>query len=46
MISNITEALLGLMDIVWLMVIAVLLMLTIPIWVIPYTAYKLWRGNT
>ena len=53
MTSRFTQDLFGLMEIIWLYVIAVLLIITIPVWVVPYTVYKCWkffdvklRGNT
>ena len=41
MISFFTDSVLGLMEIVWLMAITVVLIVTIPIWFIPYTVFAL-----
>ena len=38
-----TQDLFGLMEIIWLYVIALLLIVTIPVWVVPYTGYKCWK---
>jgi hypothetical protein len=43
MTSTFTEDLLGMLEIVWLLVLAVFLILTIPVWVLPYTAYRIWK---
>jgi hypothetical protein len=42
--SHFTEAFFGLMEIVWLMFICLLVILTLPIWVIPFTAFKCWKS--
>ena len=44
-----TETVLWFMEYAWLMVIASLVLLTLPIWFIPYAVFKVWkyfRGNT
>lgn len=38
--AHFTEALFGITEIIWLMFIALLVLLTLPFWVIPYTGYK------
>ena len=40
MTATFVEALFGLMEIIWLMVIAGFLLFSAPIWVVPYTIYK------
>lgn len=47
--ANFFEALFGLMEMAWLMVMAVIVLLTLPVWLLPYTAFKVWksfRGET
>ena len=44
MSEHFTEAFFGLMEIAWLMFICLLLLLTLPIWVIPFTAFKCWKS--
>lgn len=44
MTSEFTEVLFGLMEIVWMMAVAVILFITIPVWILPYTLYKIWRN--
>ena len=49
MTDTFIETVLRFMEYAWLMVIAGLVLLTLPIWLIPYTAFKVWkyfRGNT
>jgi hypothetical protein len=49
MSDTFTETILWFMEYVWLMVIVSLVLLTLPIWFIPYTVFKVWkyfRGNT
>ena len=44
-----TETVLWFMEYAWLMVIVSLVLLTLPIWFIPYTVFKVWKyfgGNT
>ena len=44
-----TETVLWFMEYAWLMVIASLVLLTLPIWLIPYAVFKVWNtlmGNT
>ena len=36
------EAVFGLMETIWLMVVAGVMLFTTPIWIVPYTAYKIW----
>jgi hypothetical protein len=43
------EAVAGLANIVWLMVITLCLFVTAPVWLLPYTVFKVWqnlRGKT
>ena len=42
--SHFIEAFFGLMEIAWLMFICLLVLLTLPIWVIPFTAFKCWKS--
>jgi hypothetical protein len=42
--SHFTEAFFGLMEIAWLMFICLLLLLTLPIWFMPFTAFKCWKS--
>ena len=49
MSNGLTETVLWFMEFVWLMVMAGLVLLTLPIWFIPYTVFKVWeyfRGST
>ena len=42
------EAVTGLAEIVWLMFVCLLLLITAPVWLLPYTVFKVWqnlRGN-
>lgn len=43
MIESFMEDILGLMSIVWLMAITGMLIITMPIWFIPYTTYRLYK---
>ena len=38
-----TETVLWFMEYAWLMVIVSLVLLTLPIWFIPYTVFKVWK---
>ena len=40
--SSIKEAVSGLTEIIWLWMVCVLVVLTLPVWFVPYTAYKGW----
>ena len=43
-----TKTVLWFMEYAWLMVIASLVLLTLPIWLIPYAVFKIWqyfKGN-
>jgi hypothetical protein len=44
MSEHFTESFFGLMEIAWLMFICLLVILTLPIWVIPFTAFKCWKS--
>lgn len=44
--AHISEDVVGLMNIVWLFVLASILIITIPVWVLPYTAYKIRKQLT
>ena len=39
-----TQDLFGLMEIIWLFLMATVLIVTIPVWVVPYTFYKCWKS--
>ena len=43
MTSTFTEDFFGLMEIVWLFVLVCFLLVTIPVWLLPYTIYKIWK---
>ena len=43
MMGTFTEAVFGFMEIAWLMVIAGFVFLTIPIWLIPFAVFKVWK---
>jgi len=43
MTSTLVEAVVGLAEIAWLMAIAALVFVTLPVWFVPYTLYKLWK---
>ena len=34
----------GLAEIVWLMFIAACLLITAPVWLVPYTLFKIWKS--
>jgi hypothetical protein len=38
------EAVAGLANIVWLMVITLCLFVTAPVWLLPYTVFKVWQN--
>jgi hypothetical protein len=42
--STFFEAVSGLMEIAWLLLIAALVFVTFPVWFVPYTVYKVWRA--
>jgi hypothetical protein len=42
--QHFTEAFFGLMEIAWLMFICLVVFLTLPIWIIPFTAFKCWKS--
>jgi hypothetical protein len=49
MTDTFIETVLWFMEYAWLMVIASLVLLTLPIWLTPYTVFKVWKyfkGNT
>ena len=49
MTDTFIETVLWFMEYAWLMVIASLVLLTLPIWFIPYAVFKIWKyfgGNT
>jgi len=43
MISTFKEDFFGLMEIAWLFVLMCFLLATIPVWLLPYTTYKIWK---
>jgi len=43
MMGTFTEAVTGLAEIAWLMAIAGLVFVTLPLWFLPYTLFKLWK---
>ncbi len=42
--SSFFEAVSGLAEIMWLMAIALFLIITAPVWLLPYTAFKVWKN--
>jgi hypothetical protein len=44
MSGTFTETILWFMEYVWLMVIVSVVLLTLPIWFIPYTVFKVWQN--
>lgn len=49
MTDTIVETVLWFMEYAWLMVLCSLVLLTLPVWFIPYTTFKVWKyfgGNT
>jgi hypothetical protein len=44
MISTLFKVVSELMEITWLLLIAALVLVTFPVWFIPYTAYKFWKA--
>ena len=44
MMGTVAEAVTGLAEIAWLMVIAALVFVTLPLWFLPYTLFKLWKA--
>lgn len=43
MSDTFTETVLWFMEYVWLVVIVSLVLLTMPIWFIPYTVFRVWK---
>lgn len=43
MSSEFMEAVFGLAEIMWLIVIAFCLLISAPVWLIPYTVLKVWK---
>ena len=44
MTSHFTQDLFGLMEIIWLFLMATVLVVTIPVWVVPYIGCKCWKS--
>ena len=42
--ANFSEAFFGLMEVAWLGVMAGIVLLTLPVWLLPYTAFKVWKS--
>ena len=43
MTEPIAEAALGLMEVIWLMLFTGVLIIATPLWILPYTAHKIWK---
>lgn len=41
--SEVMEAVSGLAEIMWLMFIALCLLISAPVWLLPYTIFKVWK---
>ena len=41
--APIADAALGLMESIWLILFACVLVIATPLWILPYTAHKIWK---